>query len=223
MKDEFTLKINENLKTMVSFPIREKKDILQILFETIRYYLISDIKNEALDNIKKRKVLNSANYGNITIKIDKMSRVIYKLENKIFSFGFPFIISKIEEKYNIYDKNSGITIDSSIVSKIINILNNFSFKNNDIYEFLSQFDDGNNDEEELNKIWQIFKRALFSECGYLRYNYDEEHKNGDIHPLNHYDIYYTNTNTFKIGLDDRVDLEKFIDLLNLNTNCHFFK
>ena len=90
-----------------------------------------------------------------------MSRVIYKLENKIFSFGFPFIISKIEEKYNIYDKNSGITIDSSIVSKIINILNNFSFKNNDIYEFLSQFDDGNNDEEELNKIWQIFKRALF--------------------------------------------------------------
>ena len=176
MKDEFTLKINENLKTMVSFPIREKKDILQILFETIRYYLISDIKNEALDNIKKRKVLNSANYGNITIKIDKMSRVIYKLENKIFSFGFPFIISKIEEKYNIYDKNSGITIDSSIVSKIINILNNFSFKNNDIYEFLSQFDDGNNDEEELNKIWQIFKRALFSECGYLRYDYDENIK-----------------------------------------------
>ncbi|WP_335934639.1 hypothetical protein [Fusobacterium polymorphum] len=225
MKDEFILDIDRKFnELLVNNPIREKKDLLKIFFETIRYYLIYDIKNRTLDNIKKHNtVLDSKNYGKVIIKISKMSRIIYKLDNKIFSISFPFNISKTEEGYNIYDSISEIKIDSLIISKIINILNHFSSEIDDIYEFLTQFDDGNNDEESLNKIWQIFKKALFSECGYLRYDYDEEHENGRTHPLNHYDIYYTNTNTFKVGLNDKIDLDKFIDLLDLTTDCHYFK
>ena len=132
-----------------------------------------------------------------------MSRIIYELKNKIFSITFPFNISKTEEGYDIYDSISEIKIDILVISKIINILNNFSSENEDIYEFLSQFDDGDNNEEVLDNIWKIFKKVLFSESGYLRYDYDEEHENGNIHPLNHYDIYYTSRNTFKIGLNDK--------------------
>lgn len=152
-----------------------------------------------------------------------MSRIIYELKNKIFSITFPFNISKTEEGYDIYDSISEIKIDILVISKIINILNNFSSENEDIYEFLSQFDDGDNNEEVLDNIWKIFKKVLFSESGYLRYDYDEEHENGNIHPLNHYDIYYTSRNTFKIGLNDKIDLKKFIDLLDLETDCHYFK
>lgn len=234
MKGEFILDIDREFKELlVNTPIREKKDLLKIFFETIRYYLIYDIKNRTLDNIEKHNIvkningentfLDSRDYGKVIIKISKMSRIIYKLDNKMFSISFPFNISKTEEGYDIYDGISKIKIDSLIISKIINILNDFSSENEDIYEFLSQFDDGDNNEEVLDKIWKIFKKVLFSESGYLRYDYDEEHENANIHPLNHYDIYYTNGNTFKIGLNDKIDLKKFIDLLDLETDCHFFK
>ena len=230
MKDEFILEIDRNFnELLVNTPIRKKEDLLKIFFETIRYYIIYDIKKRTLDNIKKKNnidnksLLDSKNYGQVIIKVSKMSRIIYELKNKIFSITFPFNISKTEEGYDIYDSISEIKIDILVISKIINILNNFSSENEDIYEFLSQFDDGDNNEEVLDNIWKIFKKVLFSESGYLRYDYDEEHENGNIHPLNHYDIYYTSRNTFKIGLNDKIDLKKFIDLLDLETDCHYFK
>lgn len=230
MKDEFILEIDRNFnELLVNTPIRKKEDLLKIFFETIRYYIIYDIKKRTLDNIKKKNIidnkslLDSKNYGQVMIKVSKMSRIIYELKNKIFSITFPFNISKTEEGYDIYDSISEIKIDILVISKIINILNNFSSENEDIYEFLSQFDDGDNNEEVLDNIWKIFKKVLFSESGYLRYDYDEEHENGNIHPLNHYDIYYTSRNTFKIGLNDKIDLKKFIDLLDLETDCHYFK
>ena len=230
MKDEFILEIDRNFnELLVNTPIRKKEDLLKIFFETIRYYIIYDIKKRTLDNIKKKNIidnkslLDSKNYGQVMIKVSKMSRIIYELKNKIFSITFPFNNSKTEEGYDIYDSISEIKIDILVISKIINILNNFSSENEDIYEFLSQFDDGDNNEEVLDNIWKIFKKVLFSESGYLRYDYDEEHENGNIHPLNHYDIYYTSRNTFKIGLNDKIDLKKFIDLLDLETDCHYFK
>lgn len=230
MKDEFILEIDRNFnELLVNTPIRKKEDLLKIFFETIRYYIIYDIKKRTLDNIKKKNIidnkslLDSKNYGQVIIKVSKMSRIIYELKNKIFSITFPFNINKTEEGYDIYDSISEIKIDILVISKIINILNNFSSENEDIYEFLSQFDDGDNNEEVLDNIWKIFKKVLFSESGYLRYDYDEEHENGNIHPLNHYDIYYTSRNTFKIGLNDKIDLKKFIDLLDLETDCHYFK
>ena len=228
MKGEFILEIDRNFnELLVNTPIREKKDLLRIFFETIRYYIIYDIKKRTLDNIIDKSIicnkstLDTKNYGQVIIKVSKMSRIIYELENKIFSITFPFNISKTEEGYHIYDSISEIKIDILIISKIINILNNFSSENDDIYDFFSQFDDGDNDEEVLNKIWKIFKKLLFSESGYLRYDYDEKYENGNIHPLNHYDIYYTNRNTFKIGLNAKIDLKKFIDLLDLETDCHY--
>ena len=46
MKGEFILEIDRNFnELLVNTPIREKKDLLRIFFETIRYYIIYDIKN----------------------------------------------------------------------------------------------------------------------------------------------------------------------------------
>ena len=55
MKDEFILEIDRNFnELLVNTPIRKKEDLLKIFFETIRYYIIYDIKKRTLDNIKKR-------------------------------------------------------------------------------------------------------------------------------------------------------------------------
>lgn len=47
MKDEFILEIDRNFnELLVNTPIRKKEDLLKIFFETIRYYIIYDIKKE---------------------------------------------------------------------------------------------------------------------------------------------------------------------------------
>lgn len=59
------------------------------------------------------------------------------------------------------------------------------------------------------------------ECGYLRYDYDVEYQNGHIHPINHLDVNYSVGSTFKLGFQDIITIEDFIDILDLKTNCHY--
>ena len=65
---------------------------------------------------------------------------------------------------------------------------------------------------------------LMKELGYgagYRYDHDEGRSNGHIHPLHHFDVFYSSGSTFKLGSADGVSKEQFVDVLNLNTNCHF--
>ena len=61
---------------------------------------------------------------------------------------------------------------------------------------------------------------LFEE-GYIRYDHDEINENGLLHPLFHYDIFYSSNTTFKIGLKTSINCDHFIDLLQVESNCHF--
>ena len=38
-------------------------------------------------------------------------------------------------------------------------------------------------------FWSFLRELLLYEDGYIRYDYDEEHQDGLLHPLNHYDIF----------------------------------
>ncbi|WP_338981326.1 hypothetical protein [Fusobacterium nucleatum] len=215
MKKEFSFKIlDKKLYDLLTKPIRNKTDTITIIIETITYLLIY--------NCFPKEDIQS--YGDIIIKIEKMNRIIYSLENKIYSLGFPFNIQELDnEEYKIYDKECNIEFSNKFISILKDKLKCYFSINDDIDEFYLKFIEADLELDILKEVWQVLKKFILFECGYLRYDYDEEHKNGDIHPLNHYDIYYTNTNTFKIGLDNKIDLEKFVDLLNLNTNCHYFK
>lgn len=71
------------------------------------------------------------------------------------------------------------------------------------------------------RIWALFRDLLISEEGYIRYDYDEEHENGHHHPINHFDVFFSNSSTFKLGLHSRTDIDAFIDLLDSNTECHY--
>lgn len=45
--------------------------------------------------------------------------------------------------------------------------------------------------------------------------------NGYLHPLNHFDVCYSNTSTYKLGINHKVDVEEFVDILDVSTNCFF--
>lgn len=201
MSKRFEQPINEYLFSKIEKPIREKIDIIILLLETVNLLLVGNTV----------QVTNQK--GKIIIYIDKMSRVIYELENKIFSINFPFFCEKRNEEYIIRSNDKILT--PKIISDLMSIA--LEIKNNkDIDSILERIIDTEN-------IYEIIKKLFISEYGYIRYDYDPEHFIENIHPLNHLDVNCSNNNQYKLGLERNINVEKFIDILDLNTDCYFIK
>ena len=64
----------------------------------------------------------------------------------------------------------------------------------------------------------------------LRYDYDKDEyekfklkEEKNKHPLNHYDIFYSSINSFKLGLKKEISHEDFINILNTNKDCKYIE
>jgi hypothetical protein len=201
---EFVL--DENDLEKFFFPIRNKFDIIKILMYSIKFMLI----DKYITKVKPS--------GKIILIVNKASRLFFFTDKKYYTITFPFSI--IEKDDNLIFSSKYIDeLDSKLTSDIINLLkcnnNEFMECGYDFIEPILEYSDSN------KYIWTLIHELIFGEDGYLRYDYDEEHQNGKAHPLNHYDIFYSSTSTFKIGLNNIITHNDLIDLVNLNTDCHF--
>ena len=73
----YKVKMRDFLNDKINKPIREKRDIILLLLETIKIFGSSE------NNVFDEK-------GQITICVDKMSRIFYWTESKYFSYVFLF-------------------------------------------------------------------------------------------------------------------------------------
>lgn len=215
---------------IVNSPIRNKEDIIKVLLFSLKNLLIKQ-NNEDEDK------------GEVRIIVDRSSRIYFvckevgELPTKYYSFVFPFFIQQDSEgEYVIRCKTSLDVIDSELIDKLIVLLDKGWFSDNNINsddidkfacDYLDEIDDycnvkGTTYEEKSNiyiSHWSIIKVLLTFEPSYLRYDYDPEYENGESHPLNHLDIHYTSSGTFKLGFDstvnikDRLDFYTFKDIL----------
>lgn len=186
-------------------PIRSKAEVIEVLMESIRYMILNPTVNEDIR-------------GKIILKIDKMNRLFFFTNEKYFSIVFPFFATKEDENYLFSFKNK-IVIDSRLISEVISIIKCDDFKAHCSLDFVEPICDY---EECDENFWVFLRELLLMEDGYIRYDYDEEHENGKLHPLNHYDLFYSSNATFKIGLNSKLKEDEFVDLLNVNSDCKYF-
>ncbi|MCI9215870.1 hypothetical protein AALA78_02565 [Lachnospiraceae bacterium 42-17] len=104
-------KIGEFFCRRMLKPICSKQDTMLLLLETLK--LINDTE----------EILNEK--GKVIIYVDKMSRVFYETDDKIFSFYFPFALDEKEpEYYRIYDILTDLEITNKMISLLISIFKN---------------------------------------------------------------------------------------------------
>jgi hypothetical protein len=201
--------LDERQVKLLFSPIREKTDVIKLLMESIKIMLVN---NEMKENLIK---------GRMLLHVSKMSRLFYFSDNKYFSINFPFFINQ-EDTLFFYSKNLK-DIDSRITSDVLGILS--SEKNliasSSMYDLLELASETEDDEDYRNIFLSFLNELLLFEDGYIRYDYDEKRTNELTHPLNHLDIFYSSGSTFKIGLTKRISEDFLIDLLDLQTVCHF--
>ena len=193
------------------YRIKTKIHIIEILMETLKYMLLNPEIEE--DN----------RVGKIILIVDKMSRVFYFNKNKYYSISFPFFVEKLGNDIKFGFKNI-VEVDSRIINKILQIIKCDEFKEKCSLDFvvpICEFEE-NCDEN----FWIFLKEILLMEDGYIRYDYDEDGYNNaksigaeDRHPLNHYDIFYSSQNTFKIGLNNKINEDSYIDFIDINKKC----
>ncbi len=204
-------KMNGLFCQKVQKPIRGKRDTILLLLETLK------LVNHAESNILNEK-------GKIIIYIDKMSRIFYIMDYKIFSFYFPFSLEeKGKENYKIYDSLTDFEITNQMLSLLISIFE----KDTKIWESLENLMDfiidSANDYEykNIDDIWKLIIKLWHMEDGYIRYDYDAIHENGKLHPLYHLDINYSSGAAYKIGLKQEMKMIEFKDILDTTTNCSY--
>lgn len=210
--------MNKYFSNYVTTPLREKEDIIVLLLQTMKMFLVGDISGET-------------DTGRVILRIDKMSRLFFETENKCFSINFPFNLDLIEIEQGVhdirfYDFVTGIEFDQQILSVLLGLFAQNVTHIDNLDEFHYVFltsDDEIGDIHELSKMWNLFKRLLLFEPGYLRYDYDPIHQNRHLHPLHHLDLYFSPSNTFKVGLHDRIVIHELIDILDIQTQCHYIK
>lgn len=192
--------------------IKSKIEIIQILLEATRFMLVNPDISKDIE-------------GNMLLHINKMSRLFFFTHKKYYSIVFPFFTSEVEAnfKFSFFDN---IDVDSALISKVISTIKCNQFMEKCSLDFISTVVDY--EEEHIENIWIFLREILLMEDGYIRYDWDEENhdkakKSGNehLHPLNHYDLFYTSNATFKIGLLNSINEDDFIDLLDISTDCKY--
>lgn len=217
MKGTYYFSVNDIMMKKWNGIIRNKKDMILILLDTIKY-------------ISTMKIEKTNEKGNIVLEIDKMSRIFYCSENKITSFHFPFVVKQNEKGNLDVVYHSTFLLDSVVTSNLIAILENMDEGNEEqsIDDFYSDFLDNidlNINEKDCTYYWMVIRHLWQFEPGYIRYDYDDNAERVDVemHPLNHLDICYSGNTTFKLGLEQRIDQSVMKVILDINERSYYIK
>lgn len=218
---EFKFILEENELEDMKKPIRDKQSLIQLLLKTIKFMLY---KEQFIDN--NNGIWDESR--RLILRIDKMSRLVYCFENKIFSYNFPFLIDinngENDNLIEVYSNKSSININNKVTTVLLAIFGNRIYNSLDEFQVLfleeiDSFDEWN----YVDEYWKITNELLNFEPGYLRYDYDETRADEILHPLYHLDVFYSPNNTFKIGLHTGVDENSLMDILDINVGCKYFE
>ncbi|ASM23968.1 hypothetical protein ACSJM2_12640 [Serratia marcescens] len=208
MKKELYFKLDTAQCDWAFKAIRQKSDVIEILMRAIKTMLI-------YEEPRKEDVA-----GILKLHVEKMNRIFFFSKDKYYSIAFPFSVEEVEGRCVFRSKDVD-DINSQLTSHVISILNDESFRNeSNIYSFLDPLLDVV-EGKDMPFFWPFFKALLTYEDGYIRYDVDHERCNGKLHPLYHFDIFYSNNTTFKVGCNVHYSDESMIDVLNIKTDCHF--
>ncbi|MEN5234344.1 hypothetical protein [Sphingobacterium faecium] len=183
-------------------PIRTKSDYVKVLLNTVKSILLHT-------EFSKKLKIKSDEY--LFITIDKMKRVFFISDHKIYSIGFPFCI--------VFNENDEITVTTSIgeelnhkkISEIFSILNDEYYTTN---PSLIDFYIGNNIDFT---VISILEQLIQTEPSYVRFDHDNsERTDQTYHPQNHLDINYSGYSSYKLGLNKKIDHDFFQNLLDNN-------
>lgn len=213
MGKELTFKMSKKIVGMAEKPLRTREEAVLLLLYTIRMF-------------DAERFFEDERSEEVKISINKMNRIFYLLEGKIFSIQFPFCIDRNSnrEKTKIYYNITGTEINSIVLSFLIEVFEKMDQEDIDfetIFDLIMESEV--NDNITMKERWLLILHLLKYDLGYIRYDNDPEHENGKMHPLNHLDVCLDTSASYKIGLDRKIDFDDLKNILDVTHECWFIR
>lgn len=186
-------------------PLRSKRESILLLMRTIKIMLLPALPNPGT-------------VGKVILRVDKMSRLFFVFDKKIFSINFPYVVTEVDGLLEFRSLHQA-KIDSAFTSHVLSVLDmDESFENREILNFADPISDICLFDADF---WSLLRELLMCEDGYIRFDHDDVRADGRRHPVDHLDVFYSSGSTFKVGLDTSISHDVLCDLLDLNTDCHY--
>lgn len=203
---EYTFHLDQFQLAQMMRAIRSKEDVIMIWMHAIKVML---------SYVEPTATLRA---GVMHLYIGKMSRLFFDHNGKVFSLNFPFNANETDSGIT-FGNHSCSNIDNRVSSEVIGFLTQHSlFSKLEILEFSDPILEAS---EWITGIWGLMRDLMLSEDGYLRLDHDPANVNGDRHPLNHVDVFYSLSSTMKLGLRTRISTTDFVSLISRDTDCHY--
>ena len=213
MKETIKIPFGVYYQEQFSKPMRRKQDVVSFILGVVNVLLVGESDSDS--------------NGTLYLKRNKMNRVFCFMEGKYFSTVFPFDVEFDENGnfYKVYDSISDIRINNRSVALLERMLEKIDFEESSIDEIIEEAyldveEDGYTDKD-IDMCFGLILRLLSTELGYIRYDYDPERENGRLHPLYHVDINYSTKGTYKLGMNKKMEVAEFIDMLDTKTDCRY--
>ena len=155
---------------------------------------------------------------------------IFENGNSIHSFYYPFRIRNTDEIFELttMERVYSKSVTADVISFFLSIFNESDIKDlskNLLYEIfldnMKSFCFDELSEQEQKELWNFLVYLIYYDTGYIRYDYDADNVNGDIHPLMHIDINYEEGASLKFGLGQQLNLQDFVSMISKKTRCFY--
>ncbi|EPJ1370078.1 hypothetical protein [Vibrio parahaemolyticus] len=151
----------------------------------------------------------------IAIFTGDFKRVVVRKDDGYFSMSIPFQIITSEDYISfvcnlIQEEVNGRFI--SIMRNAVNTHRDNQVSHEDV--IFSLIENFNIEIKDSMMYYDAFVSLISEDHGYFRFDDDFAHENGDIHPRYHFDIFYKNSTSLKIGYDRHAKLECLYSLFD---------
>lgn len=149
------------------------------------------------------------------IFIGSFSRVLIKKENGYFTMTLPFQIIDYGDNILFNYDNYNLPVHAEFISIMRNSIEacrDYGYSHEDIISSLC--DNFNIDMRESVNYCDVFTSLLTEDHGYFRFDDDLQNERGRIHPRYHFDFFYKNSTSIKIGIDECIDASYFFGLFH---------
>ena len=222
------IKYNERIMNIIHSRLKTKVDMIELVVEISKFLLI-------------KSKLGACTSG--SLYIDSESRRIFISqpnpktgESRHFSFQFPFRVdnSKFDTEQIILSTYSQDLIIQSSHLQVLKSLMNESIFTQNRNRYGLHFDLSVLIEEKLKEldlpifflgeINDLLLDLLLFEPSYIRFDHHSDKANGKTHPLYHFDVFYSQQTTFKVGFDSLLPYSKFRTMMDrTEKECLFLK
>lgn len=178
---------------------------------------LSNIVNlvEIVNSHQEKASLSHIDGFDLAIFTGNFNRALIRKDNGYFSMAIPFQITKEEERFFFnFDPINGEVggLFLSIVRNAISASQLAHISCEDI--ILSISENFSLSIADSTKYCDAFFALLALDHGYFRFDDDPIGENGNLHPRFHFDFFYKNSSSIKIGMDNLADINCFYSLFD---------